>query len=109
MIDTATQAGANHVESVRFTVRDSQVLHSQALREATLKAKADAEAVAAALNMKINRIVSVDDTADSGGPSSSPMAMNALGDGGGPAPTPVQPGTFVATANITLTVEVATR
>src|SRR5262245_59712506 len=33
VIDTATQAGANHIESVRYTVRDPQVLHSQAVRE----------------------------------------------------------------------------
>jgi len=53
VIDTATQAGANHVESVRYTVRDQQVLHSQAVREAALKARATADALAAALNLKI--------------------------------------------------------
>lgn len=111
VIDTATQAGANHVESVRFTVRDPQVLHSQAVREAALKAKANADALAAALNLKITRIVSIADTGDAGGgPSFSPdMSIAELRDAGGSAPTPVQPGSFVATANVTLTVEASSR
>jgi uncharacterized protein YggE len=107
VIDTATQAGANHVESVRFTVRDPQVLHSQAVREAALKAKTNAEALAAALNLKITRIVSVDNTGDAGTPVD--MSIAELRDAGGAAPTPVQPGSFLATANVTLTVEASSR
>jgi uncharacterized protein YggE len=104
VIDTATQAGANHVESVRYTVRDQQVLHSQAVREAALKARASAEALASALNLKIVRIVSVDDGGD--GPPPGPDAPD-LRDTGGPAPAPVQSSSFVVTANVTLTVEVS--
>jgi uncharacterized protein YggE len=107
VIDTATQAGANHVESVRFTVRDPQVLHSQAVREAALKAKTNAEALAAALNLRITRIVSVDNTGDAGTPVD--MSIAELRDAGGAAPTPVQPGSFLATANVTLTVEASSR
>lgn len=107
VIDTATQAGANHVESVRFTVRDPQLLQSQAVREAALKAKANAEALASALNLRIVRILSADDTAEGGPPApelSSPDPRE-----GGPAPAAAQPGSFVATANVTLTVEVSSR
>lgn len=107
VIDTATQAGANHVESVRFTVRDSQVLHSQAVREAALKAKANAEALASALNLKIIRTLTVEETGDSAPPPD--VAITDLREGPGPAPTPVQPGSFVVTANVTLTVEVGPR
>ena len=106
VIDTATQAGANHVEGVRYTVRDQQVLHSQAVREAALKARAGAEALASALNLKIVRIVSVDDGGD--GPPPGPDAPD-LRDPGGPAPAPVQSSSFVVTANVTLTVEVSSR
>lgn len=106
VIDTATQAGANHVESVRYTVRDQQVLHSQAVREAALKARAGADALAAALNLKIVRIVSVDDGGDA--PPPGPDAAE-LRDPGGPAPAPVQSSSFVVTANVTLTVEVSSR
>jgi uncharacterized protein YggE len=108
VIDTATQAGANHVESVRFTVRDPQVLHSQAIREAALKARANADALAAALNLKIVRTLTVEETGDS---STAPPDVSLLDsrETPPPAPTPIQSGSFVVTANVTLTVEVAAR
>jgi uncharacterized protein YggE len=108
VIDTATQAGANHVESVRFTVRDPQVLHSQAIREAALKAKTNADALAAALNLKILRTLTVEET---GEPSAGTPDMSIMDgrEAAGPAPTPIQSGSFVVTANVALTVEVAPR
>jgi uncharacterized protein YggE len=103
VIDAATQAGANHVESVRYTVKDQQVLHSQAAREAAVKARANADALAAALNLKITRIVSVDE-GDASGPGSEASDPR---DPAGAAPAPVQSSSFVVTANVTLTVEVS--
>jgi uncharacterized protein YggE len=107
IIDTATQAGANHIESVRYTVRDQQVLHSQAVREAALKAKANAEALAAALNLRIVRTLTVEEGGELPGPPdvSVPELREA-----GAVPTPIQSGSsFVVTANVQLTVEVAAR
>ncbi len=108
VIDTATQAGANHVESVRFTVRDPQLLHSQAIREAALKAKANADALASALNLRIVRTLTVEEI---GEPSNAAPDMSVMDsrDAPGPAPTPIQSGSFVVTANVALTVEVAAR
>jgi uncharacterized protein YggE len=106
VIDTATQAGANHVESVRYTVRDPQVLHSQAVHDAALKARANADALASALNLKVVRIVSVEEAGDSA-PSAGDVSDPR--DPAGPAPTPIQSGSFVVTANVTLTVEVGAR
>jgi uncharacterized protein len=106
VIDTATTAGANHVESVRYTVRDQQVLHSQAMREAALKARANADALAYALNLKITRIVSVEEAGDGPPPGGEPGDPR---DPGGLAPAPVQSSSFVVTANVTLTVEVSSR
>jgi uncharacterized protein YggE len=114
VIDAATQAGANHIESVQFTVRDPQALHSQALREAATKARASADALASALNLKVVRVLSVAESRDADTPPSDLIA--ALGrapDGPGPGPgvepTPVQPGSFSVTASVTLTVEVGAR
>jgi uncharacterized protein YggE len=106
VIDTATQAGANHVESVRYTVRDPQVLHSQAVREAALQARASADALAAALNLKITRIVTVEEAGE--GLPPGPDASD-LRDPPGSAPGPVQSSSFVVAANVTLTVEVSSR
>jgi uncharacterized protein YggE len=103
VIDAATQAGANHVESVRYTVRDQQVLRSQAVREAALKARANADALASALNLKITRIVSVE---EGDGTPAGPDAADPR-DPAGPAPTPIQSSSFVVTANVTLTAEVS--
>jgi uncharacterized protein len=103
VIDAATQAGANHVESVRYTVRDQQVLHSQAVREAALKARANADALASALNLKITRILSVE---EGDGAPAAPDAADPR-DPAGPAPTPIQSSSFVVTANVTLTAEVS--
>ena len=106
VIDAATQAGANHVESVRYTVRDQQVLHTQAVREAALKARANADSLASALNLKIVRIVSVEE----GDVSPAGPDAGDLRDPAGPAaPPPVQSSSFVVTANVTLTVEVSAR
>src|SRR5262249_56727812 len=90
VIDTATQAGANHIESVRYTVRDPQVLHSQAVREAALKARASAEALASALNLKILRLLTVEETGEtSGAPDVSVADLREAAAG---APTPIQSG-----------------
>jgi uncharacterized protein YggE len=106
VIDAATQAGANHVESVRYTVRDPQMLHSQAIREAALKARTNAEVLAAALNLKILRTLTLEEISEPAGPPDVPMADLREA---GVAPTPVQSGSFVVTANVQLTVEVAPR
>src|SRR5882724_7822051 len=108
VIDTATQAGANHVESVRFTVRDPQVLHSQAIREAALKARSNADALASALNLKILRTLTVEEIGESSAVTPDMSIMDAR-EAAGPAPTPIQSGSFVVTANVALTVEVISR
>ena len=106
VIDAATQAGANHVESVRYTVRDPRLLHSQALRDAASKARANADTLASALNLKIIRIVSVEETGDSA-PSAADVSDPR--DPSGPVPPPAQSGSVIVTANVTLTAEVGTR
>jgi uncharacterized protein YggE len=108
VIDTATQAGANHVESVQFTVRDPDALRSQALREAASKARADADALAAALNLKIVRVLSVEESRDVALPPNEVTDTDSRGPPGGDS-TPNQPGLATVTANVTLTVEVSPR
>jgi len=107
VIDAATQAGANHIESVRYSVRDPQALHSQAVREAALQAKANAEALASALNLRIVRTLTVEET---GEPAGSPdTAFTDPRDPGSPAPPPIQSSSFVVSATVQLTMEVAAR
>ncbi len=106
VIDAATDAGANEVQDVRFTLSDQQAVRAQALREAVLKAKAEAGVLAGALDLKVLRILTVD-SADGGGPFQHivPMAGRMAA---AKAPTPIEPGTIDVTASVTLTVEVGT-
>ena len=104
IIDTATQTGANTIHSLRFTLKDEQAARAQALREAAMKARAKAEALASALNLKIQRVLHVEE----GGQISAPimyaraeMAQDAA------VQTPIEAGTIDVQATVTLTVEVS--
>jgi uncharacterized protein len=109
VIDAATQAGANHIESVQFTVKDPQALRAQALREAAAKARAAADVLASALNLKIVRVLSVEELKDTDGPPGDLMAPLQRGPDSPPDPAPAPPGSFSVGSIVTLTVEVAAR
>ena len=104
VIDIATQSGANTVQSLRFTLKDEQTVRSQALREAAIKAKAKADALASALGLKIVRVLHVEE----GGVSMPiPMNVRTFSAEGQVAQTPVESGTIEVQASVTLTVEIA--
>lgn len=104
VIDTASQSGANTVQSLRFTLKDEGVVRSQALREAAIKARAKADTLASALGLRIVRVLHVDE----GGVSMPiPMAARTFSAEAQVAQTPVEPGTIEVHATVTLTVEIA--
>lgn len=107
VIDTATQAGSNDVRDIRFTLRDQQVPRGEALREAALNARQDAEALAGALGLRVVRVRSV---AEQSPAVVSPLVYpqaRVFAQVKAAAPTPVEPGTIDVSATVTLTVEVA--
>ncbi len=108
VIDAATQAGANHVESVRFTVRDPEAIRTRALRDAAQKARSEADALAAALNLKIVRVLSAGESRAIAVPLNS-VTVAAYRSEAASAPTPIQSGTIDVEANVTLTVEAGPR
>lgn len=57
LIDAATQAGANSVDSVRFVLREGKEARGQALGDASKQAMSKAEAMAQALGGRIVRVV----------------------------------------------------
>ena len=108
VIDLATGSGANNIQALRFTLKDETVARTQALREASTKARAKAEAIASALGLKIQRILRVEE----GGSTIRPMPMMEMnsaiaGMRSQQAPTPVESGSIDVRATIALTVEVA--
>jgi uncharacterized protein YggE len=106
VIDIATKAGANRVPSIQFALRDEESVRTQALRDAAVRAKAEAEALANALGLKVNRILTVEE----GGPVIVPVrdVMFARAESSAAA-TAIQPGSIDVIANVTLTVEVSAR
>ena len=109
MIDAAMQAGANNVNRLVFTLKDEEAARLDALRQASAKAKAKAEAIAASLGLKIMRIASITEGERSFQPifRQAPMARaEALA---AQAPTPVEPGTVDVRSTVSLTAEVSER
>ena len=106
VIDAATQSGANRVQGIQFTLRDQDSVRAQALREAATRARAEVDVLAAALGVKVLRILSVEESSPRFAPvrvyGGAARAMNAEA-----APqTPVESGTLDITADVTLSVEV---
>ncbi|HVG18525.1 MAG TPA: SIMPL domain-containing protein [Blastocatellia bacterium] len=103
IIDLATQAGANNIQSLRFMLKDEQAARAQALREAAIKARAKADALASALGLKIQRVLFVE---ESGQVMPIPVYARAEMTAAA-AQTPVEAGTIDVRAVVTLTLEVA--
>jgi|SRR5579863_598398 len=107
VIDSATQAGANHVQGIQFTLRDQDAVRATALREAALRARAEAEVLAGALGLKLVRVLSVEETSPQVMPVRYMAAPRAMSSSVAETATPVEAGTLDISADVTLTVEVA--
>jgi hypothetical protein len=105
IIDLATQSGANTIHSIRFSLKDEQAAHIEALREATMKARAQAEAIASALNLRISRVLHVEEGATMIPRPIFTAEMAAAR--AASAPTPIESGTLDVRATVTMLVEVA--
>ncbi|HLY52717.1 MAG TPA: SIMPL domain-containing protein [Steroidobacteraceae bacterium] len=104
VIDAATHSGANRVQGIQFTLRDQDAVRAQALREAATRARAEADVLAAALGLKILRVLSVEESS----PRFVPMRMNmaAARSAAADVATPVESGALDVSAQVTLMVEV---
>jgi uncharacterized protein YggE len=106
VIDSATLAGANHVQGIQFTLRDQDAVRAEALRQAATRARAEADMLAAALGLKVVRVLSVEENSPRMVPVRAYMgAPRAVM--GTAMETPVEAGTLDVTADVMLTVEVS--
>lgn len=106
VIDLATESGANTIQSLRFTLKDETAARSQALREASNKARLKAEAIASALGLKIQRVLHVEEGGTIIRPVEYGETMGAMR-AAAAAPTPIESGSIDVRATVTLTVEIA--
>lgn len=98
IIDTATQAGATRIDSLTFTLKDDTDARSQALKAATVKAKAKADAMASSVGLKTGSFLAIQEA----GAVVQPVTVSTPGTS---ASTPVQPGNLNVTGNVTIAVE----
>ncbi|MDQ5838961.1 MAG: SIMPL domain-containing protein, partial [Acidobacteriota bacterium] len=111
IIDAASRAGANSVDSLSFTLRRDEQARGQALSNATRQALAKARVVAETLGGRVLRVVEVQE----GGTPPRPLLTNfggtidRLSASQSRTPTPVEAGQLEIHADVTLVVEVETR
>jgi uncharacterized protein YggE len=109
MIDAAMQAGANNINRLAFTLKDEEGARLDALKQASAKAKAKAEAIAASLGLKVVRIVSVTEGERSFQPVFRQAPMARAEGLAAAAPTPIEQGTVDVRSTVSLVAEVTER
>lgn len=104
-IDQSMSAGANNVQSLRFKVKDENLLRATALKHAISDARSQAAAIADALGVKITGVRSVH--ADRGGPAirhaERAMMMSRSAD----VATPVESGEIDLHASVNVTYDIS--
>ncbi len=105
VIDAATASGANRIEGISFTLKNDEAVRSEALAEAASKARANAEAIARALNLRVIGVVEAESTQPA---TIRPIMMRAEAMEKAPpnVPTPVEPGTIDIHATVQVSLEV---
>lgn len=105
LIDAAMQAGANNIGRLLFTLKDEDGIRQEALKQAAAKARTKAEAMAAALGVKVVRVIALNEGERSFQPVLRQAQMMARAEAAA-APTPIEPGTVEVRSTVTLTVEI---
>ncbi|MEP6743666.1 MAG: SIMPL domain-containing protein [bacterium] len=104
VIDAASQAGANDVAGISFTLRKDRPARDQALAQATREAMSKAQVIAGALGGRVVRIVEVQ---EEGFERPRPIYMDQVQTmRASAAPTPVEVGTLDITSRVQLVAEV---
>ena len=106
LIDAAMRSGANTIQRLLFTLKDEHSAQLQALRLASTRAKAKAEAMANALGLRIVKVLSVTENERGVRPIIMPQPRVTQMETAASAPTPVEPGTIEVRSSVTLTAEV---
>jgi uncharacterized protein YggE len=102
VIDAAVEAGANQVYGPVLSRGDQSDLYRQALQAAVANARASAQALGAAANVALGRIISV--VEGGGAPAPMPLAAAKAED---VASTPIEGGSQQVSATVTVTFSVS--
>ena len=105
VIDAASQAGANDIAGISFTLKQDRSARDQALKEATREAMNKAQVVAQALGGRVVRIVEVQEEGFIRPPQPMPQYDVMMAKSGSVA-TPVEVGSLDITSRVMLIAEV---
>lgn len=103
LIDSAVQAGATSIQSLRFGLKDSEAAQVEALRLATAQAKVHAEAIASGLSARLGYVISAQES--SGVSSAAADARTQSAGSGSNVTTPVETGMVDVSATVNLEIE----
>lgn len=105
VIDTSLAAGANHVQSLEFTLKDPRALRRSAYTEAVKDARAKAEALADAAGIQLGKVFLL---RESGGPIPIRRAYDQLAMAGkaGEASTPIESGMVTVQVSVEVQFEI---
>lgn len=106
IIGVATATGANRVQQLRFALKDEIPFQAEALRQATVRARKKADAIASALDLKVGRILAVDEGVHGVSPIVVRSRQVVMAEAAAIS-APVEPGTIEVRATVTLTVEIS--
>ena len=99
VLDAALEAGANRVTGLSFFASDTEAARLDALRQATERARAEADAVAMALGLVIHSAENIQTSSGGVGP----MFRGAMAESFQAMDTPVEAGSQSVEASVTIT------
>ncbi len=103
LIDAVSEAGANSVDQISFGLKDDRLYRQDAIKQATMHARQDAEDLAMAANLKLGRIQQIWlDNARAPEPEPRMKMFAASLD----RTTPIEPSDVTVNANVTIVYQV---
>ena len=96
VIDTATQAGASRIDGLSFGLKDDTSARTQALKAATVQAKAKADAMASSVGLHTGSFLVIQEAG---------AVVQTLTPSPIATATPIQVGNLSVTGNVTISVE----
>ena len=103
LIDSAIAAGANRVNSLSFSVKDDSKARAEAIAMATRDSRAQADALAAALDVKLGKVLKATTVSEQ---RPVPIRMGRAMAMSASVETPVEPGEVTVPATVSLIFEI---
>ena len=100
VIDAASQAGANSVQSLQFSIKDDEPVREQVLAQAAKEARSHAQAIAGGLGARIGAVLAAQE-----GVSVTPLTVDTRTAVAATPSTPIETGLVTVSASVTVEME----